>query len=508
MLPLIRIAMRNLFEHRSKSLILGSIIALAVLVLIVGNALMDTAALGLKKAYINNYTADVMVSGIAKADVSLFGAISFSADMEKTPVIPDYEKVRTHIEGLPSVDKVTSQVSSFALLKQGENDEQGVAFMFGIEPTSYRPMFDAVEIIEGSYLEQGKAGLLLSKAKRANVERALYARQRRLQRPFEILFPGLSEGVRRATSLQVGDEIKVLGVGMGGFGGLRRIPLAGVYEYKFESMGVDNISYLDVTSARIISDLTFGNAEVSLSEEQKTIFASSEEDLFADFGFMDLDEAAAATVAATAEFEGHEEMAGKPDDGAWHAILIRLKDSSAAPAVIDQLNEWFQAEGIQAVAGDWKKAAGFFAASIDGIRIVFNVAVIIVAFVAFIIMMNTLVISVIERTGEIGTMRALGAQKGFIRRMFLAESFALTAVFGAVGIALSVIAIGIINASKIEAGNSFFQILFAGNYLRVGVDGGAMLMTLVLAAAVSFLAHLYPVSVALKIQPVRAMQTE
>ena len=36
--------------------------------------------------------------------------------------------------------------------------------------------------------------------------------------------------------------------------------------------------------------------------------------------------------------------------------------------------------------------------------------------------MNTLIISIVERTGEIGTMRALGGEKSFIRGLFLAET--------------------------------------------------------------------------------------
>ena len=33
--------------------------------------------------------------------------------------------------------------------------------------------------------------------------------------------------------------------------------------------------------------------------------------------------------------------------------------------------------------------------------------------------MNTLIINIVERTGEIGTMRALGGEKRFVRRSFL-----------------------------------------------------------------------------------------
>ena len=95
-------------------------------------------------------------------------------------------------------------------------------------------------------------------------------------------------------------------------------------------------------------------------------------------------------------------------------------------------------------------------------RVVFNIAIIIVAVVAVIIMMNTLVISVIERTGEIGTMRALGAKKGFVRRMFLVETLTIAVVFGLIGTALAFGVVGIIDLAHITATNAFLKILFAG----------------------------------------------
>jgi len=128
--------------------------------------------------------------------------------------------------------------------------------------------------------------------------------------------------------------------------------------------------------------------------------------------------------------------------------------------------------------------------------------------VAIIIMTNTLVISVIERTGEIGTMRALGAQRGFVRKMFLVETLTIAVVFGAIGTALGVGIIGILNLAHIEAGNAFLQILFAGKVLHASASLGSIVSSLVLVIVVAILAHIYPVSLALKIEPVRAMQIE
>jgi len=156
----------------------------------------------------------------------------------------------------------------------------------------------------------------------------------------------------------------------------------------------------------------------------------------------------------------------------------------------------------------WKEASGPFGLSIDVVRAVFNVAIIVVAVVAIIIIMNTLIVSVIERTGEIGTMRALGAQKAFVWRLFAGETLALTVVFGFIGTVLSLATIAIVNALRIPATNEFLQLLFGGTVLHMRVHPLSIVSTLVMVLSVSLLAHLYPVSVALKVQPVRAMQTE
>ncbi|MBT2517815.1 ABC transporter permease [Streptomyces sp. ISL-90] len=53
---------------------------------------------------------------------------------------------------------------------------------------------------------------------------------------------------------------------------------------------------------------------------------------------------------------------------------------------------------------------------------------------------NTMVISVLERRGEIGLRRSLGATRGHIRSQFVAESLLLALVGGAAGVVLGVVA--------------------------------------------------------------------
>jgi putative ABC transport system permease protein len=73
---LFRLALRNLLEHKGKTLIIGIIVAVGVIVLVVGNALMDTATEGIQRAFIENYTGEIMVTGLSEGQISLFGVQS------------------------------------------------------------------------------------------------------------------------------------------------------------------------------------------------------------------------------------------------------------------------------------------------------------------------------------------------------------------------------------------------------------------------------------------------
>ena len=479
---LIRIAFRNLLEHKSKTLIIGILLALGVIILIVGNAFMDTAAKGVKDTFIANYTGDVFVAGKStNGTVSLFG-VQAAGGQETTPNLPNFDKIDEKLSSMPQVAGRTGQVTGFGIASLKDGDNQTFALLFGIEPEGYRALFDQAKIVEGHFLAPGEEGLIISK-------KALERFKKQLEK-----------------DVKVGDEIVLTGMGKAGFK-IRSVPLVGIVQYSQESEATDFISYVDVNTLRILQGMTLGNDDdVVISDEQKSLLALSDEDAL--FGGEEVVSSGAAPKVAAPVSPPPARKAAVADSGAWHFELARLKNPSQAPIVIAELNKFFMDEGIEARAGDWKAAAGPFAQSIDVVRIVFNVAIIIVAIVAIIIMMNTLVISVIERTGEIGTMRALGAQRGFVRKMFLIETVTIALVFGLIGMGLGFGIIGALNALHLEASNAFLQILFAGKILHAAVNPMSVLSSLILVILVAVIAHLYPVSIALKIEPVRAMQTE
>lgn len=139
------------------------------------------------------------------------------------------------------------------------------------------------------------------------------------------------------------------------------------------------------------------------------------------------------------------------------------------------------------------------------LKIVFNILILIVAVVGVIIIMNTLVISVTERIGEIGTMRAIGARKSFIRRMIMVETLMITISFGVIGAFLGMVITWIIGAAGFTATNEFFQVIMGGKIFHPVVSAKAVVLSLFIIGAIGVFASLYPVSVALKISPVKAM---
>jgi putative ABC transport system permease protein len=507
-------ALRNLKEHKAKSLIVGMLLALGMLIMVLGNSFLDASKRGIETSFTQNYTGDVIITGIADGPVSLFGVQSVGG-MEETPVIPEYEKVLAYASSLPGVKASSGMATGFGIATtengnsfQGgpgshgggntEDDEEGsmmdaVMMLFGVDAVNYWSLFETIEIVDGNFIQPGEKGLMIASDRMEKLSKYL------------------------ERDLKVGDEVLIQGMGGSGIR-LRSAKIVGTFKRVSEGAGPEQLSYLDIDTLRVLAGMTVGAAEnIELTDTQTAMLAVDDLDsLFGEDAFGSIDAGTAtpngaalteATIGSLLGDTSARERLNTADTGAWHSILLRLNDPTQTKATVAGLNAWFTREGLALAAGDWQKAAGPYAQSVDVLRIVFTVAIFILAVVAIIIIMNTLVVSIIERTGEIGTMRALGGGRGFVRKLFAAETVTLSVVFGFVGIALAFIAAAVINAIGIEASNQFLEILFGGKVLRAVINPLALLGSLAVIITVGLVASIYPVSVALRIQPVRAMQS-
>ena len=112
-------------------------------------------------------------------------------------------------------------------------------------------------------------------------------------------------------------------------------------------------------------------------------------------------------------------------------------------------------------------------------------------------MMNTMLMSVFERTREIGVLRALGWRRGRILRMILGEALLLCVVGGALGIGLGAWMAYALNQVPALAG-------MLDNALTPAIIVQAIVVVLFLGAA----SGLYPAWRAAQLQPVEAMRYE
>lgn len=118
--------------------------------------------------------------------------------------------------------------------------------------------------------------------------------------------------------------------------------------------------------------------------------------------------------------------------------------------------------------------------------------------VSAIMILVVLNISVVERTQEIGVMKALGARRKDIRRIFSSEAFLLGLASGIVGIALTwLLAQGI---------NSFTQSAFKAAV--VSLTPQYALTGLLISVIISMIAGILPANHASKLDPVEALRKE
>jgi putative ABC transport system permease protein len=132
--------------------------------------------------------------------------------------------------------------------------------------------------------------------------------------------------------------------------------------------------------------------------------------------------------------------------------------------------------------------------SISGSFFVITVAIASISLVVGgIVIMNIMLVSVTERTREIGLRKSLGARQGDIRMQFLIESSMIAALGGACGVMLGII---------------FAKILTATTSLPSAVEPWSVVMGMLVATSVGVFFGVYPASKAAQLDPVVALRSE
>lgn len=156
----------------------------------------------------------------------------------------------------------------------------------------------------------------------------------------------------------------------------------------------------------------------------------------------------------------------------------------------------------------WNDAAGMLGQVILFFRAGLGLLASALAMVTLIIITIAMVIATMQRTSTIGTLRAVGAQREFVLSMVLAETAALVAVFGAIGIGLGAAVVTWLGATGIPAFRDELYFFFSGPKLLPQLTAGSVLTAIITMGVVCGLSALIPAVMATRVSPLRAMQTD
>jgi ABC-type lipoprotein release transport system permease subunit len=208
----------------------------------------------------------------------------------------------------------------------------------------------------------------------------------------------------------------------------------------------------------------------------------------------------------TAELDARSYSSEELQAGVVLNAAIIMKDPSRADETIEAIRAKSDAAGLGLKVIDWQAAAGMVGQFVVVLRVVLYVSIFMIFLVALVIILISMVNAAFERTAEIGTMRAIGAQRWFVMALFILETMLLGMLAGGAGALLAVLAILTLGQVGIPAPSDILVFLFGGPrlYPQVGVDDVGFGVIVILI--VSVLSTMLPAIIAAFVPPVVAMQ--
>jgi ABC-type lipoprotein release transport system permease subunit len=323
---------------------------------------------------------------------------------------------------------------------------------------------------------------------------------------------------------QIGDTIPLQAYTKAGYSKSINVKVYGTYKFKgLEKSDVGKMfNLVDMVTFRDLYGLMTPErrAEVAALRDQAGLKDVKREDAEAElFG-------GGAGVEKSAQATGFDEFGGdggakversqadqkfelsEIERGVALNAAVTLTDPSKLAETRLALQEALKAAGLKMRVVDWKEAAGMMGDLVTVARTVLWVIVVIMLLVALVIINNSMVIATMERVKEIGTMRAVGAQRSFIAALFLAETTVLGLLSGGFGALCAAGGILLWGKIGLPAQNAFMTFLFSGPRLYPTITFSHLFAAVMLIMFFALISTLYPAVLAARILPRVAMAEE
>jgi len=253
----------------------------------------------------------------------------------------------------------------------------------------------------------------------------------------------------------------------------------------------------------LFSGLTFGKKEYTVDEIRAFLASDPAYAQYAAMPDAMLLQYASSMMSTNATYESNLDKLGYVDIEKPNYINIYPKDFESKDAIADIIEEYNE-KVSEADRITYTDTVAMLMSSVT--TIVNAISYVLIAFVAISLVVSSIMIgiityiSVLERTKEIGILRAIGASKRDISNVFNAETTIVGFTAGAIGIGVTLLLLIPINA--------ILYALTDISMLRAQLPLGGAIILIVISVLLTLIAGLFPSRVAAKRDPVEALRTE
>lgn len=475
---ILKLALKNIISRKS-SIVIIMFIAFAISLLVLSNSVFDSTENGIQESFVNSFTGDIVIRPKSETPIGLLG--------DETPVtgsftilstISNYEELHRYLESVPEIKSYNPQISGSVVLDF--NDDTNEAILFGTNSEKYLEIMKAIKLVDGrTYYDEEKGAML-------------------------------STQIAEKIGAKVGDELQFI-IADGLNLKIRASTVTGIYQYPVENSVFDKIVLINSEVARDVFGINsmYDDEQVELNAVQEGLLSLDMDDMFGDFDEAYFEENFASQPAGEEmEAKNVEEVqnASKDTTTTWNFVVCKLENPKDTGKVLRKLRRDFKKRGLSVEAINWRTAAGSNAMYLYFLRLILDAGIIIILFAGFIVINNTLVVNILDRIREIGTMRAIGTSKGFISLQCMSETLILSLTAGVIGIIIGIILSRIVLAMHISIDNGFLIQLFGGETLVTIIKLSSLLKCFAVAFILGMIAWIRPVHIALRTSPVTAMQ--
>lgn len=496
MMIILKIAWRNLLRHPGKALIVGGLVLFCVFLMSFVKAIISGMEFGLINNVAHKYTGDIVLVSDKQHSDNVF------IDYLGKPVEPIYnfDTVDSALKKISMIKDYVPIGKNMALILTGDG-APGWTYLWGVDLEKYKKCFgNNYEFIEGKG-NQLSNGILLPADKRKQINELSNVWYIPVNCSLMVDNIGVKETRDNLDNLIISNEMVLMGLNSGNYASDKAFKVKGIIKYGMINTFLRHFAIVDIQSYReCMGYMPRERKKVSLNNTQAILLNMDDED------FNSL--LAGKNIKID---QGKLDLNGSPKDkvdeskGVFNMVFVCLKKNITMERAKDELNKLFKDRKLGIRAISWKSAMQYIGSISTFIKTVLYLFTLFVFAISIFLIINTISMSVLDRTSEIGMMRTIGASKPTIMMMFIFEILILAFISGTLGVLISFGLVGFINNMHLSAKNVMVQIFYGGQYFSPTMIIKDIAMTYSLLLLTAVVSVIYPAKYASDITPVSAV---